>query len=114
MPNPIPLLLLTGITSAQQITTTFWAQKFPLGTNHIGYVGSIIAANNDKTTVALTFDNGTDTSALNLDGQSSQTVTIGPTIWGAQAELHIASATSDLYKVYCEKGRAGDTSSNLT
>jgi hypothetical protein len=63
----LPTLLLTATASAQ-VTTTFVGAFYPLDTDKIGYVGSVVAINNSQTIVVLGYDNGTDTSALSIAG----------------------------------------------
>jgi hypothetical protein len=69
-------LVLAQATNAQ-ITTSMALINNNLGTDKIGFLGSVIGASNGHTTLAIGFDNGTDIDALHL-GQINQTVTVSP------------------------------------
>ncbi|KAF2035198.1 hypothetical protein EK21DRAFT_42898, partial [Setomelanomma holmii] len=71
-------LLFAGAATAQ-ITTSFLWLKAIYGTDKLGFYGSVVSASNGHTTLALTYDNGTDVEALNL-GNNEKTVTVGPTM----------------------------------
>jgi hypothetical protein len=73
----LPTLLIAGATYAQ-MTTSIFLLKGTLGTDKIGFYGSVIGASNGHTTLAISYDNGTNIDALNL-GQINQTVTVSPT-----------------------------------
>jgi hypothetical protein len=58
-----PTLLFVGITSAQ-LTTSFWGVPVAVGTDKIGWEGSIVAVEGARTTVVVGYDSGTDLDAL--------------------------------------------------
>jgi hypothetical protein len=73
----IPTLLLAGASSAQ-ITTTMLFLESNLGNEKFGFYGSVIGASNAHTTLAVSYDNGTDIEGLNLGENFKQTITISP------------------------------------
>jgi hypothetical protein len=114
----LPFLLFAATASAQ-VTTTFVRPLYPLDTDKIGYVGSVIAVNNSKTCAVLFYDNGTDTSALSVAGSDPQTMIIGPDLWGQQVDISVVRGVSastasdaDLFKLYCEG--ANEAAANWT
>ncbi|KAI8935117.1 hypothetical protein NX059_007711 [Plenodomus lindquistii] len=68
---------LLAATATAQLTTSFWAQLGVLGTDKIGYYGSVIDANATHTTYYLNFDNGTDYWGQGF-GYTNITMTVGP------------------------------------
>jgi hypothetical protein len=72
----LPALVLAQATNAQ-ITTSVALINNNLGTDKIGFLGSVIGASNGHTTLAISFDNGTDIEALHL-GEISQIITVSP------------------------------------
>ncbi|KAJ4361383.1 hypothetical protein N0V95_001894 [Ascochyta clinopodiicola] len=68
-------LLLAALVSAE-FTTYVWMPKIG-NSNKYGYVASVIDADEQHLTMTLDYDNKTDTSALNLGGNSGN-YTFGP------------------------------------
>ncbi|KAH7384523.1 hypothetical protein BKA66DRAFT_528761 [Pyrenochaeta sp. MPI-SDFR-AT-0127] len=89
MPYLLRTLLFVATASAQ-FTTSFWALKVGLGTDKVGYYGSVVDANSTHTTIALLFDNGTDVSALERDNDTPWTNVIGPTVYGNRDKFNPA------------------------
>jgi hypothetical protein len=87
----IPALLLVGATSAQ-ITTTMLFLESNLGSEKFGFYGSVIGASNAHTTLAISYDNGTDLEGLNLE-QFTTSITIGPN--SVEANQNLARGTND-------------------
>ncbi|KAF2853074.1 hypothetical protein T440DRAFT_466069 [Plenodomus tracheiphilus IPT5] len=87
------LLFVAAVTAQSQLTTTFWAPVYPLGTDKIGYYGSVINANASHTTYFLTFDDGTDYEAQRF-GYLNLTMTVGPNIWEQSTTLNFAAPGS--------------------
>ncbi|KAH7382580.1 hypothetical protein DE146DRAFT_669194 [Phaeosphaeria sp. MPI-PUGE-AT-0046c] len=73
-------LLFAGAATAQ-MTTAFPFPKEQWGTDKIGLEGSVIGVSNDRTTYAVVFDDGTDTSRLALANTPS-TLTLGTSYFG--------------------------------
>jgi hypothetical protein len=72
----IPSLLLAGAVSAQ-ITTSIPLPEKNLGTDKIGFYGSVIGASNGHTTMVISYDNGTNLEALSY-GDIKVTITVSP------------------------------------
>lgn len=68
-------LLFTTVTSAQ-LTQTLYEPFADIRPAKIGYVGSVVALNNDLTTIRLAYDEGVATDALEL-GDLDVTQTFG-------------------------------------
>lgn len=116
----LPTLLLAA-TASSQLTTSFWMPESNVGTDKIGYVGSVIDANSSHTTLALIYDNGTDNVALHLS-PGHFTMTVGPTLWeeaiieGPTTVLdHTTESDAYLYKMRCEQPSSpADTVAEIT
>ncbi|CAO2655757.1 Nn.00g045600.m01.CDS01 [Neocucurbitaria sp. VM-36] len=114
--HPKLVLAALAATASAQLTTSFWMLEENLGTDKIGYYGSVVDANNTHTTLALSYDNGTDTSALGFGG-SSFTMTVGPTLW--EAADNIGSRTTEsnnanVYRLRCDQPNPSETTANVT
>jgi hypothetical protein len=72
----IPSLLLARAVSAQ-ITTSILLPEKNLGTDKLGFYGSVIGASNGHTTMVISYDNGTNLEALS-DGDIKVTITVSP------------------------------------
>ncbi|KAH7072358.1 hypothetical protein FB567DRAFT_454806 [Paraphoma chrysanthemicola] len=99
-------LLFAGATSAQ-LTTSFPFLKTFLGTDKIGFYGSVIGVSGDHTTLAVVYDNGTDVSALGLATQA-QTFTIAPTMFQGGTTSRDGPARAGEYILRCEWSTAPD------
>ncbi|KAH9859621.1 hypothetical protein IAQ61_011402 [Plenodomus lingam] len=111
-------VLLTA-TATAQLTTSFWAPLFPLGSDKIGYYGSVINANASHTTYFLTFDNGTDYTALGY-GYSNQTMTVGPNIYEQSTTVNfgvprpVTGVDMNAYILRCEREDRTNANANAT
>jgi hypothetical protein len=83
----LPALVLAQATNAQ-ITTSMAFLKINLGTDKIGFLGSVIDASNGHTTLAIGFDNGTNIDALHF-GEINQTVTVSPNSFEYAQDLNL-------------------------
>ncbi|KAF2850498.1 hypothetical protein T440DRAFT_518215 [Plenodomus tracheiphilus IPT5] len=71
--------LLYAATTSAQLTTSLLIPLGDFGTQKVGFVASILDANSTHTTLALSYDNGTDWSALSIpQTPTPATITIGP------------------------------------
>ncbi len=68
---------LLAASASAQITTSWWSPKIILSSDKVGFVGSVIDVQGDKTTISIDFDAGVDTSALSI-GMGGSPYTIGP------------------------------------
>jgi hypothetical protein len=108
--TPFFLVLPLAACAAAQLTTSIWMPTNIYGTDKLGFYGSVIAADESHTTVLLSFDNGTQTRALEL-GAGADTFVIAPTMWEVALTywaVHktVTSATpSDayMYRLGCQK-----------
>jgi hypothetical protein len=96
----LQMSLLFAASATAQVTTSILMYKPQFGTDKIGFLGSVIGVSNSYTTIALAYDNGTDTDALGLY-EETQTVTVGPTLWEAATSFHLDedSTTTTTYPV---------------
>ncbi|KAL1794465.1 hypothetical protein ACET3X_007886 [Alternaria dauci] len=85
MASLLPTMLFAASASAQ-VTTSFWMPRLYMPVEHIGWIGSVIDANQTHTTIVADYDNGTDTSAFDFIG-GPMTMTIGPTVFGVNIPL---------------------------
>jgi hypothetical protein len=80
--------LLFAASATAQVTTSIMMYKPQFGTDKIGFLGSVIGVSNSHTTLALTYDNGTDIDA------------VGPTLWEAATNYHFGDeSTTTTYPV---------------
>lgn len=84
----LQMSLLLAASATAQVTTSILMYKPQYGTDKIGFVGSVIGVSNSQTTLAISYDNGTDTDALGLD-QEIQTVTVGATFFEAATSVRL-------------------------
>jgi hypothetical protein len=113
--TPLLSTMLFAATATAQVTTSFWTPNFAVGTDNIGFVGSVINANQTHTTIVVDFDEGTDTSALSIGG-GPQTITIGPQFYGAAVSIGPSGGSDDdrSYQVDCEWPTPEEADSNRT
>ncbi|RYN46675.1 hypothetical protein AA0118_g12478 [Alternaria tenuissima] len=78
--------MLFAASATAQVTTSFWMPIFNEPATHIGWVASIVNANETHTTIVADYDNGVDTSALHIGG-GPLTMTIGPTVFDMDVQL---------------------------
>ncbi|CAN9198964.1 unnamed protein product [Alternaria alternata] len=78
--------MLFAASATAQVTTSFWMPRFNIPATHIGWVASVVNANETHTTIVADYDNGTDTSALPIGG-GPVTMTIGPTVFDMDVPL---------------------------
>lgn len=101
----LPITLFAASASAQ-LTTSIWAFN-GIGTEKVGFYGSVVNANSTHTTLVLVYDNGTDTTNY---GTAAQTWTIGPTFWEQSTTHRYANHRTESdsqpddekYKLRCE------------
>ncbi|KAJ4303692.1 hypothetical protein N0V90_002593 [Kalmusia sp. IMI 367209] len=67
-------------TAAANFTTSFWLQN-NLGTDRIRYVASVVDADEDRLTLAASYDNDPDYSALGIDEDATDTITLASTLY---------------------------------
>ena len=114
------LTLSLAATATAQVTTSFWGDK--LGTDKVGFVGSIVNANDTHTTVIVEFDEGTNATALPQLEQIGTpiTMTIGPEYFGRTNVLGYIDLDDEEakeqneQKVDCEWPTPEDENSNRT
>ena len=97
-------MAFAALVSAEQITTTFWAPK--LGTDKLGYYGSVVGAENGHLTLALDYDNDTSPLMAERNSRSEKTWTVGSTMYEYSSHFSVYDeGTTRLYGVhfYCEK-----------
>jgi len=89
-----------------------------LGTDNIGFVGSVINANETHTTVAVEYDEGTDLDALSIAVDGPMTMTIGPEYYGTTVDVGIAGLgdddEDDTYALDCTWPTPEEAGSNRT
>lgn len=105
--------LLFAAAASAQVTTSFWMVGYnSLGTDKLGYVASVIGANQTHTTLELNFDDGTDTSALGLGG-APYTMTFAPNAWEQHTTSRIQETISgyNRHDLRCEKNPEGESAS---
>jgi hypothetical protein len=113
---PLLSTMLFAATASAQVTTSFWMPYIGLGTDNIGFVGSVINANQTHTTVVVDYDEGTNKSALGI-GDGPQTMTIGPTIFGTKYDFNLAGLDDDSedgYSIDCDWPTPEEADSNRT
>ncbi|RAR16445.1 hypothetical protein DDE83_000010 [Stemphylium lycopersici] len=120
----MPFLLFAlsfAATATAQVTTSFWGDE--LGTNKIGFVGSVVNANDTHTTVVVDFDEGTNATALpQLKPIGTPiTMTIGPEYFGRTNVLgynidpdNEEAQKQNEQKIDCEWPTPEDEKSNRT
>ena len=109
--------MLFAASASAQVTTSFWMPIYGLGTDNIGFVGSVIDANGTHTTVAVDYDEGTDTSALSLAADTPQILTIGPDFYGTKINIGLAASgdeEEDTYSLDCSWPTPEEVGSNRT
>ncbi|KAH7125628.1 hypothetical protein B0J11DRAFT_528906 [Dendryphion nanum] len=101
--------LLFASYATAQITTAFWMPGFNLGTDKLGYHGSVIGANASHTTIALSYDNNTVPDINFLAYDFTWTATIGPTVFEHVTDNNLVDGPTTRipdandYKVHCER-----------
>jgi hypothetical protein len=101
---PLLSTMLFAATASAQVTTSFWMPYIGLGTDNIGFVGSVINANQTHTTVVVDYD-------------GPQTMTIGPTIFGTKYDFNLAGLDDDSedgYAIDCDWSTPEEADSNRT
>ncbi|KAI4944086.1 hypothetical protein J4E91_008941 [Alternaria rosae] len=118
---PLLSTMLFAATASAQVTTSFWMPSNGLGTDNIGFVGSVINANETHTTVAVDYDEGTDKSALSIGVDGPQTMTIGPKFFGTTIDVGLAANggnaeddEEDSYSLDCSWPTPEEAGSNRT
>ncbi|KAL6709018.1 hypothetical protein ACN47E_002145 [Coniothyrium glycines] len=90
--------------------------KWPLGTENIGFVGSVLAVDGTQTTAVVDYDAAVDQSALHLGG-GNMSITFGPTVYAQAATRAFGgsqtASDAGVYKLRCEDN-ASDLSENRT
>lgn len=102
MPSLLSLSLLVASVSAQ-VTTSVW---FPgvSETEHIGYVASVIARSGDKTTLAVKFDDKTNTTSLFAEENGPETITLAPNAWQVLTTTTFTGSGDYTNLAACSKG----------
>ncbi|KAI4646031.1 hypothetical protein J4E93_005610 [Alternaria ventricosa] len=110
--------MLFAATASAQVTTSFWMPSNGLGTENIGFVGSVINANETHTTLAVEYDEGTDLDALSIGVNGPMTMTIGPKVYGTTVDVGVASSgdddEDDTYALDCTWPTPEEAESNRT
>ncbi|KAI4908163.1 hypothetical protein J4E90_008787 [Alternaria incomplexa] len=110
--------MLFAASASAQVTTSFWMPSNGLGTDNIGFVGSVINANETHTTVAVEYDEGTDLDALSIGVNGPMTMTIGPEYYGTTVDVGIAGSgdddEDDTYALDCTWPTPEEAGSNRT
>ncbi|KAF2119954.1 hypothetical protein BDV96DRAFT_595559 [Lophiotrema nucula] len=79
--SPIFSTLVFAVAATAQITTSIWMPS-GLDDQEVGFYASIIGNENGKTTMALTYDNNTDTENISYyDYTAPSTITIQGSTW---------------------------------
>lgn len=111
MITPVLSIVLFAASATAQITTSIWAYQGFIKTDKYGYYGSVVAVDGVHTTLALTYDNGTDLDALGFSS-SPETYVVGPAYWEGSATNRFADhrtesgdikSDDNVQKFWCEK-----------
>jgi hypothetical protein len=97
-------MAFAALVSAEQVTTSFWALE--VGTDKLGYYGSVVGAEDGHLTLALEYDNGTTPLRGEQRRRKVGTWTVGPTMYEYSEQFTVeGDQTTNLYgvHVYCEK-----------
>ncbi|KAF2247018.1 hypothetical protein BU26DRAFT_339781 [Trematosphaeria pertusa] len=82
MSSLLSAILFTTIATAE-VTTSMWMPS-PYSSEEMGFYGSVVGADGDRLTLALTYDNETNTESLGFYDNSPETVTfVGSTSFEA-------------------------------
>jgi hypothetical protein len=92
-------LLLVSSTTAQ-LTTSIALLKAGFGTDKLGFYASVIGVSGPNTTLAVVYDNGTNTEALGL-ATKPQTMTVGPNMFEIRTNVPIANG-SNSFILHCD------------
>lgn len=98
MATTLSLILLAAGATAQ-VTTSFYMPLRPLGTDKVTYLGSVVAADGDRLTLAIVPNNDTNYSELIANPDKTQTYTFASTLLEFSttdmgvSEMGIATAT---------------------
>lgn len=111
------LLFLFATSVAAQLTTSMWLPKYTLKTERIRFLASVVAADKDRLTLAVTPENDTDYEALALDMGGTDTYTIASTLFEfSTSDIYgaVGPSTADYgYSYRCEMQTA-DTEASCT
>ena len=80
MSTILSIILFAAFATAQ-LTTSFWQPNIYLGTTKVGYYGSVIGVDKDRTTIAIKYDNNTNPEHFATD--NVETITFASTLWEA-------------------------------
>jgi hypothetical protein len=75
------LLFLFAACTAAQLTTSFWLPKLKPGMEKVRFVASVVDADRDRLTLAVSPDNDTDYETLGITPGSSDTYTFASTLF---------------------------------
>jgi hypothetical protein len=104
MSTILSCLLFAGAATAQ-ITTSYLYPINQYGSNKIGFYGSVIDVSGTHTTLAINFDNGTDTDQLQFSTEPSN-LTIGTTDFELSRNVRGLEdkdmANAYEYKIHCD------------
>jgi hypothetical protein len=102
--SPFISTLLFAASAAAQVTTSIWMPNGVSDNVQVGYVGSLVNIQNDKTTLALQYDKDTDTSALYIWENIVQTITIQGSTWyeSVYTETDVDMSAEATYSLGCE------------
>jgi hypothetical protein len=76
----VSIIFFAAFATAQ-LTTSFWQPNIYLGTTKVGYYGSVIGVDKDRTTIAIKYDNNTNPEHFATD--DVETITFASTLWEA-------------------------------
>ena len=89
----ILLTLLFAGSAAAQLTTSFAFRDFDVGTDKLGFYGSVVSLVDGHTAILVEFDNGVNTGVVG--GFAPHTYTIGSTYFGLSQNIGTNSSSTD-------------------
>ncbi|KAH4408502.1 hypothetical protein HBI38_161250 [Parastagonospora nodorum] len=104
------LFLATSATA--QLTTAIPLLRSGFGTDKIGFYASVIGVSGPNTTLAVTYDNGTDTRAVGLMREPT-TMTISPNMFDFDTDVPTSSGTN-FYNLRCDLQASADPACTLS
>ncbi|EAT79063.1 hypothetical protein HBH56_073600 [Parastagonospora nodorum] len=104
------LFLAASVTA--QLTTAIPLLRSGFGTDKIGFYASVIGVSGPNTTLAVTYDNGTDTRAVGLMREPT-TMTISPNMFDFDTDVPTSSGTN-FYNLRCDLQASADPACTLS